>query len=413
MIKFIHTADLHFGMENYGRIDPATGIHSRLTDFEHALDFCIDTALQKDVDFFLFCGDAYKTTNPTPTQQKLLLNCFLKLYGKNIPIVIVVGNHDNPVSFGKANSLDVFGDLPLDGFHVISKPQTIKIETKSGPIQIVGIPWPSRNNISISQKHLFKSAKDTTEYICKAVGEIIKSLATKLDPKIPSVLAGHLTVSTGIFSGSEKRAIYGNDPTFLPSQLAIAPFDYVALGHLHRHQNLNKNGYPAIIYPGSIERIDFGERKEDKGFCFVSIEEKNKTTYEFIKTPTRKFIQLDIKLTEDTNQTKQILDALKEQNIDGAILKIIYHVEQSQKDRVDLQAIGQACSKAMYLVSIIPVLHTQTREKRSQLKVSMNFETLLGAYLDTKPELKNKKKKIIEKALNLFEQSKFCQKENG
>ena len=64
------------------------------------------------------------------------------------------------------------------------------------------------------------------------------------------------------------------------------------LGHLHRYQNLNPNGYPAIIYSGSIERVDFGERKEDKGFCLVTIESKGNTSHQFIKTPTRPSIQV-------------------------------------------------------------------------------------------------------------------------
>ena len=45
MIRFVHTADIHFGVENYGKIDPQTGIHSRLLDFAKALNFCIDIAL--------------------------------------------------------------------------------------------------------------------------------------------------------------------------------------------------------------------------------------------------------------------------------------------------------------------------------------------------------------------------------
>ncbi|MDR3549775.1 MAG: exonuclease subunit SbcD, partial [Candidatus Babeliales bacterium] len=212
MIRFIHTADVHFGMENYGRIDAQTGIHTRLLDFEKAFNFCIDTAIEQNVDFFLFCGDAYKTANPSPTQQKLMFKCLLRLYKAGIPAVIVVGNHDNPLSFGKASSLEVFGDLPLEGFYVIDKPTSLVLQTKSGPVQIVGIPWPTRNTISLSNKHVFKTAHEITSYISQAVSHIIADMAKKLDPSIPAVLGSHMTVSSGVFSGSEKRAIYGNDP---------------------------------------------------------------------------------------------------------------------------------------------------------------------------------------------------------
>ena len=102
MIKFIHTADIHFGVENYGRIDHTTGIHTRLLDFYRALGVCIDRAIDEKVDFFLFAGDAYKTAQPTPTQQRLLLASFLRLFRAKIPIVMVIGNHDHALSFGKA-----------------------------------------------------------------------------------------------------------------------------------------------------------------------------------------------------------------------------------------------------------------------------------------------------------------------
>jgi len=405
MIRFIHTADIHFGMENYGKIDQESGIHTRLLDFYRALNFCIDTALEHQVDFFLFSGDAYKTSHPTPTQQKLLLQSFLRLYKAHIPIVIVVGNHDNPLSFGRANSLELFGDLPLDGFHVIAKPTSLVLNTRHGPIQIVGIPWPTRNSIAVSDKHTHKSATEITQYISQAVVHIINDMAQKLDPTIPAVLAGHLTVCNGIFSGSEKRAIYGTDPLFLPSQLAIAPFDYVALGHLHRHQNLNPNGYPALVYSGSIERIDFGERKEDKGFCLVTIEQKNVTDFEFIKTPTRPFIQIELELEAGKPQTDQLLAALKKYVLTDAIVKIIYHVPTHQKDTVDLKAIQQACADAMYIVGIIPIRQSASRERRiGAVKITMELPALLGAYFDGKPELKDKKDTLIAKAIQLLKE---------
>jgi len=413
MIKFIHTADTHFGVENYGKTDAQTGVHSRLLDFEKALNFCVDTAIEKNVDFFLFCGDAYKTTNPTPTQQKLFMRCLLRLYKKNIPVVLVIGNHDNPLSFGKAHSLDVFDNLPLDGMHILARPDILKLETKNGPVQIVGIPWPTRNTIAISDKHLLKTSQEITDYISKAVSNIIQAYAKKIDPNIPSVLAGHLTVSTGVFSGSEKRAIYGNDPVLLPSQLALQPFDYVALGHLHRHQNLNTGGYPPLVYCGSPERVDFGERAEKKGFCLVNIEQKNKTMYEFIPTPTRPFIQIDLKLKPNKNQTEQLLQELKKHDLAGAIVKIKYHVPEGEKDWVDLQAIQNACEPAQYLVGIIPIRAVHVRERRTDLQVDMEFEKLLGAYLDTKPELKDKKEILIKKASLLFEQTKLSEKQDS
>jgi exonuclease SbcD len=207
-IKFIHTADIHFGMENYGRIDAKTGIHTRLLDFEKALNTCIDVAIKESVDFFLFAGDAYKTHNPSQTQQKLLFKCFLRLYKAGIPIVIIIGNHDHPLSFGKAHALDMLGEIPLEGFHVFAKPDAITLQTKNGPITIVGIPWPTRNSIAIADKHIEKSNTELTEYISRAVAHIISDYAQKIDPTIPAVLASHITVNTGIFSGSEKRAIY-------------------------------------------------------------------------------------------------------------------------------------------------------------------------------------------------------------
>ena len=217
------------------------------------------------------------------------------------------------------------------------------MHTKNGPITIVGIPWPTRNTIAIADRHIEKSTSQLTEYISQAVAHIITDYAKKIDQTIPAVLASHITVNTGIFSGSEKRAIYGNDPMLMPSQLAIPPFDYVALGHLHRHQNLNTSGYPAVVYSGSIERIDFGERKEEKGFCLVSIPEKGKATYEFITVPTRPFIQIEVTLQSGFSQTDQILEALKKYRLHDAIVKIIYHVPAGKKDMVDLKAVQYAC----------------------------------------------------------------------
>lgn len=410
-MKFIHTADIHFGMENYGKIDQETGIHTRLLDFEQALNICIDRGIQEDIDFFLFAGDAYKTATPSPTQQKLLMRCFLRLHQAGIPIIIVVGNHDNPLSFGKANSLEIFGDIPLDGFHVIAKPTLLKLETKRGPVQIVGIPWPTRTTIALNKKNLQQSLHDITDYIAQAVGKIIQNLAQQCDPTIPSVLSGHLTVSSGIFSGSEKRAIYGNDPTLMPSELAIEPFDYVALGHLHRHQNLNPHGYPAVVYSGSIERVDFGERKEPKGFCLISLERKE-TKYEFIEVPTRPFLQFDIQLTSDKEtHTQQVITALQKRDLRNAVVKIVYQIPANTQDGVSLSAVERACGNAHYVVGIIPVHDVVARQKRRGFLAEKDINSLLTSYFQDKQASPQTQTALVQKALDLYAQTQHDETE--
>ncbi len=414
MITFFHAADLHFGIENYGRVDSKTGIHSRLLDFKQSFESCINQAIKENIDFFLFCGDAYKTAYPTPTQQKLLMENLFKLQQAKIPVVMLIGNHDHPLSFGKASALDLFADLPLDGFFVFSKPEVFKLETKNGPIQIIGIPWPTRNNIISREEHRYKKTSEVTSYIAERVGEIIKHLADKVDINTPTILAGHLTVSGGLFSGSEKRAIFGNDPLLLLSQLALPNFDYVALGHLHKHQNLNSRGFPYVVYSGSIDRVDFGEKKEKKGYCKVTINPKVsrenatenpstvRTFLEFVPIKTRPFIQIEVVLKTGESQTEQILNEIKKHNIFDAILKIIYHVPEGKKDKVDLNAIQLACSNAMHLVGIVPVHTPIKRESRGSIKVDMDTISLVEKYLDMKEELKDNKKQLLEKAKLLY-----------
>lgn len=423
MINFIHTADIHFGVENYGRIDQKTGIHTRLLDFERALNFCIDYTIEQKADFWIFSGDAYKTANPSPTQQKLLLRCLLRLHEHKIPAIIIVGNHDHPLSFGKANALDLFGSLPIDGFYVVAKPQIINLNTKSGPVQIVGIPWPTRNTISISQNAQFKSATEITDLISSTVSQLISHFASQLDPHIPAVLGGHLTVGSGIFSGSEKRAIYGNDPVLLPSQLGISPFDYVALGHLHRYQDLNHGEHPAIVYAGSIERVDFGEHKEDKGFCHVTIANKENTTHKFIKTPTRPFIQIDLtlkpseqfeveeNLQQHNHQTLQILNALKRHELKDAVIKIRYEIPETEQDLVNLKAVQLACSDAMHIVSIIGIRKPISRTLRTSMQPGTDTSALLQQYLNSKPELSNRAQRLTELGSQLMQELRDLEQE--
>jgi len=92
MIKILHFADVHLGIENYGKIDLHTGLSTRLTDFLKALDRIIDTALEEEIDLVVFSGDAYKTRNPSPTHQRECAQRIRRLSLAGLPTVLIAGN---------------------------------------------------------------------------------------------------------------------------------------------------------------------------------------------------------------------------------------------------------------------------------------------------------------------------------
>jgi len=144
-MKLLHFSDLHIGMENYAKLDPETGLSTRLLDFFNTFDFIVDTAFKENVDAVVFAGDAYKTRDPNPTQQRGFGERIAKM-AKKIPVILVVGNHDTPNAEGKANTLDIYSALEIDNVWVSRKPELLSVPTKSGALQIVTLPWLHKND---------------------------------------------------------------------------------------------------------------------------------------------------------------------------------------------------------------------------------------------------------------------------
>src|SRR5260370_26782216 len=144
-MRILHLADLHLGTELYGHYDAATGSSTRLADFTHMLDIAVEHAISERVDLFLFAGDAYKTRDPSPTQQRELAKRLRRLLEAGIPVFLLTGNHDMPNAVARATSLDIFGALSPAGFTVASRPGVHTIATRSGPLYLIAVPWLTRS----------------------------------------------------------------------------------------------------------------------------------------------------------------------------------------------------------------------------------------------------------------------------
>ncbi|MGD8813068.1 MAG: exonuclease SbcCD subunit D [Anaerolineales bacterium] len=363
-IRMLHFADLHVGMENYGRIDPQTGTSSRVRDFLDRLDEVIDYALEHEADIAVFAGDAFKNRDPNPTQQREFAQRIKRL-ADAIPTLLLVGNHDMPGMVSRASTVDIFQALDVPGVIVGRIPDGHVIETRRGKVFLAWMPYPMRNRLLSNEEHHGKSIEALEEILQQTVSVILRDLAEEAARHdMPRVMAGHFTVDTAKY-GSERTVMLGGDVAAQLSNLADPAWDYIALGHIHRHQSLNGDRYPPVVYSGSLERIDFGEEKEDKGFCWVQLA-RGATEWSFVPVRARRFQTVNVDVRPSQDPTEAVLEAVQENDYDEAVVRVIVQLRADQQaafmDREIERALTQAAS-----VSIVREIEFETRARLGDL----------------------------------------------
>ncbi|MBI2597415.1 exonuclease SbcCD subunit D [Candidatus Daviesbacteria bacterium] len=412
-MKLLHFSDLHIGMENYAKLDPETGLSSRLLDFFKTFDFIVETAFTEDVDAVIFAGDAYKTRDPNPTQQRGFGERIKKL-AKKIPVILVVGNHDTPNADGKANTLDIYSALEIENVLVSRKPEYLEISTKSGSLQIITLPWLHKNDY-------------------KTIGDKLQLQYDKIKPSSPAILLSHAEVE-GATYGSEKGLAIANDVTIPLPLLQDKRISYAALGHIHKHQVLSKN--PLVVYCGSPQRIDFGEEKEEKGICLVEISpslslratakqsstSNNKiatssstatprndgftASFQFIPTNARKFLTIIVNLKNgQENPTQTILEEIQNYDIKDKIVRLIINIPADCNKEIHMDKIKKALS-ASHLIAGIS--RNVERVERVKFDGGKEVETLtpvmaLRKYFEFKKYPLQKQKELEKYAAQLLD----------
>jgi exonuclease SbcD len=318
-MKLVHFADAHIDMANYGRHDPQTGLPLRVLDFLKSLDTIIDTAIHEKADLVIFAGDAYKDRTPAPTFQREWGKRIVRLSRAKIPTILLVGNHDLSPSLGRAHAIQEFDTLQVPYVHVISKPAFLTPDDLGIPVQIIGLPWVSRSGLMAA---LETDVDEVYSEIESRLTELMNGYLEQADPSLPLILTAHASVQ-GAKYGAERMVMLGAD-LVLPGSLVKDPrLDYVALGHIHRPQNLNEGQHPPVVYPGSIERIDFGEAQDDKFFIVAEIN-KGDTSVDWRKlSHIRPFVEAWAQLESAENITAQLKAALpKQKKIRDAIVRL-------------------------------------------------------------------------------------------
>jgi DNA repair protein SbcD/Mre11 len=319
-LKIAHLADTHIGMENYGRINPETGLNQRLHDFLRSLDQAIDGAIEARVDIVVFAGDIYKTRDPTPTHQREFAQRVHRLSAAGVQTVIVAGNHDIPLSLGRATSVDIFRALEVPSVMVARTIGAHVIETQAGPVQVLAFPWTVRSAVLAQPEFKNHTIAELNQAMIDMNRAKLRRDAEALDPSLPTIVVGHAHLF-GARIGAERLLTMGNDPMYDVQTFDLPGVDFVALGHIHKHQVLNRA--PSVVYAGSIDRVDFGEQDEDKGWVYIEIPEKGRAEWEFRTVQARPFLTIEARVESD-NATEDVVRAIVRHadHLDNAVVKL-------------------------------------------------------------------------------------------
>ena len=370
-MRILHFADLHIGVENYGRIDPGTGLSTRLLDFLSALDEVVEYALSRNVDLVLLAGDAYKGRDPSQTHQREFAQRLARLSTAGVPVFLLVGNHDLPHAVGRATAIEIFHTLQVPNLYVGDQVQVYTVATPGGPLQIVALPWPNRSKLLTREESRGMNIQQIRKGIEERLTDWVKRLVEGLDPGIPAILAGHVTIN-GAKTGTEQSMMLGRDHVLFPSAVHRPELDYVALGHIHRHQILGED--PMVVYPGSLQRVDFSEEGDSKGFCVVDLDPsgphgRRMKDFSFQPVNARPFLTIEARVTPgDEDPRSTVIRAIRRHDVAGSIVRLRVFMPAGVEVHLREAEIREALSSAHYVAAITQEVE---QDKRTRIPPDM------------------------------------------
>jgi DNA repair protein SbcD/Mre11 len=401
-MKLLHFADAHIDMANYGRHDPETGLPLRVLDFLKSLDTIVDAAIYEKVDMVIFAGDAYKDRSPAPTFQREWGKRIIRLSQAKIPILLLVGNHDLSPAAGRAHAIQEFDTLRVPFVKVLQKPEFLTPnDLWDVPVQVIAMPWISRSGLLASLESSAADTKELFSNIEERISGLVEEWINEADKTLPLIFTAHASIEGAIF-GAERMVMLGSDLVLPTSLVKDKRLDYVAMGHIHKPQNVNEGQHPPVIYPGAIERIDFGEAKDDKFYIIAEVT-RGDTKVEWKKIEgTRPFIERRAVLSSIENVTEFLKSQLPNPaGMSGAIIKLIVEYPREWDVLIDESALRKYAEPAFefHLVKK-PKIEARVRIPEGQVVSSMSPLELLAQYFDSakvsnKDDLQKLAQKII------------------
>ncbi len=377
--SFTHLTDIHIG--SYQGILEVGGLNSRFLDFVKTYNEAIDFTIKNKCDFCLITGDIFKNKDPQPIEMDAFTFGLSKLIKADIMTVIVLGNHDVFLSPKLKNSISAIRTLNLDNVHISVDPELIYFKTKSNvKICVQTMPYQSKHLLGL-QNH-----DQVRDYMIEKINE---QYATK-EKGVPCLFAGHFSISDSVIGTEQQTIKKFNEPIIPKEVFKNKKYVYCAMGHLHRYQEIMKS--PPVVYGGSLNRIDFNEWKEDKGFVYGKFD--GQFIYEFVKVNAKKFVDLEYNMTNDEDPEKQIIEDLKKRQgeLKDSVVRISVNLSEKNILNYSAKTIIDFLSDSGAIIQGSAIPHVDKSEVITQgvYNEYMNSIDVLKIYCENNDKIQNK-----------------------
>jgi exonuclease SbcD len=363
-MRFLHTSDWHVGKALRNR--------SRDDEYAGALAEVLDIARQEQVDAVLVAGDVFDSAVPSPEAERIVFEFLRELAGARIPAIIVGGNHDHP------KRLNAFGQiLDLVGIHVRGEPLAadeggvLELPNRDGSetAVIAVLPWVSERRVRDFES-LMKEGEHFADY-AEGVARMMAHLASSFRPGCINVLVSHVMLDGAIVGGegAGERPLHVGQTYAVRPQRLPSEAHYVALGHLHRPQEvLSGRGY----YSGSLLQLDFGEVGQQKSVYLVDCAPNRPARVEAVPLSGGRPLR-------DIGSAKKglTLEELKPlaQEADNAYLRVFVRVDRPFPGLAD-----QVRELLPNAVDIVVERTDKTEEKRDPDLMRLNPQEMFATY---------------------------------
>jgi exonuclease SbcD len=331
----------------------------------------------------------------------------MQLSRAGILTLLLTGNHDISPSTGRAHAIQEFETLDVEHVQVLDSPQFLGPTALEGlPVQVVALPWVSRSGLMAKLELGGTDSSKVYEALGERVSDLVENWLSDADPNLPIILTAHASVE-GAKYGSERMVMLGKDLVLPPALVKDSRLDYVALGHIHKPQNLNEGGHPPVIYPGSIERVDFGEATDKKYFILADVGKgETKVTWRELQN-IRPFIDIYVKLESDQAINQKLQEALPAQEkLEGAIIRMVVVYPREWEALID-EATLRALADDAFEFHLVKRPQMQARVRLPEGRTAGNLSTaeLLDIYWNaSNPDLNpDKKEQLNQLAKNIMD----------